>query len=284
MLKEMISSMLAELASGHIQYFGPPESPATRANRKIEAQAFYMPQFHPHTEMIFAFSGKLRIHTNGRWENFQPGMIRVFLPGAVHSECYLTKKQSYQMLWTTITAQSVTFHTTAYDFARGYYLPSPRVALQLSCAPILAASAAQARPLKNDIERFRYQAQLMDCLCQAIQGMDNISTIKVPYHQEIVEQIRHHIDHNFAKDLSLTQLGEIVHYSPCHLNVLFRKQIGIPIRQYILKKRLEQAEHLLLTTHMEIKQIAYSVGFQDPLYFSRLFHKTFGQSPAQFRP
>lgn len=282
MLKKSIASMLTQLACGHIEYFGSPPHNPSGAHSRLESLAFYMPQFHPHTEMIFVFSGRLKIHTNGRWENLQTGTIRVFLPGAIHSECYHSPKKSYQMLWTTLTAQSVTFHITAYEPSRGYYLPSPRVAMQLPCAPVIARTAADGKIVHNEIDRFHYQAQLMDCLCQSLRYMDNVS-IKVPYHQEIVEQIRHHIDHNFACDLPLSRLGEIVHYSPCHLNVLFRKYIGMPIRQYILKKRLEQAEHLLLSTHMEIKQIAYAVGFQDPLYFSRLFRKHMGQSPVQFR-
>lgn len=282
MLKKPILAMLTQLASGRIEYFGPPKEAHSAGNSRLESAAFYMPQFHPHTEMIFVLSGRVKIHTNGHWDDFHPGTLRVFLPGAVHSECYAAKKHPYQMLWASITPQSVTFHTTAYEQARGYFLPSPRVALQLPCAGALAQAAGDGQFFQKDIERFRYQAQLMDCFCQSLHYMDNVSTLKVPYHQEIVEQIRHHIDHNFAEELSLRQLAEIVHYSACHLNVLFRKQLGMPIRQYILKKRLEQAEHLLLSTHMEIKQIAYAVGFQDPLYFSRLFRKTFGQSPSRF--
>ena len=52
---------------------------------------------------------------------------------------------------------------------------------------------------------------------------------------------------------------------------------------YLRKMRLEQARHLLLSTSQTISEIAYSVGFKDPNYFSRVFTKEFGISPKRMR-
>jgi AraC-like DNA-binding protein/quercetin dioxygenase-like cupin family protein len=293
MLHEAISAMLETLACGRIEFFGPPAAPAAPPNAgddataatsdAIESQAFYAPQFHPSAEIIFCIAGRLRVHTNGRWDDFAPGTVRAFLPGAVHSECRAADGTPYRMLWTVVTSASVAFHITAYDADRSYWLAVPHTSLAACTTDTLVQLAADATLPADPLNRFRYQAILMDTLCLSLRSLDALATQRIPHHREIVEHIRHHIDHNFASPLPLQQLADRVHYSPCHLNAVFRELIGVPIRQYILRRRLEQAEHLLKTSSMEIKQIAYAVGFADPLYFSRLFRKRFGASPNTFR-
>ncbi len=51
---------------------------------------------------------------------------------------------------------------------------------------------------------------------------------------------------------------------------------------FINHLRLKKAENLLLTTELNVSQVAYSVGYSDPKYFTRLFHKQYGASPKEF--
>ena len=67
---------------------------------------------------------------------------------------------------------------------------------------------------------------------------------------------------------------------------LYRKLkalVGQTPVSFIRKHRLERAKELLKTTSLSISEIAYDVGFGDPNYFSRVFHKEFGGPPNQFR-
>ncbi len=61
------------------------------------------------------------------------------------------------------------------------------------------------------------------------------------------------------------------------------EQIGVPPARYLTRLRLEQASRLLLTTRLDIAHIAARVGYEDPLYFSRMFRQHFQQSPRSFR-
>ncbi|MBK9017363.1 MAG: response regulator [Saprospiraceae bacterium] len=58
---------------------------------------------------------------------------------------------------------------------------------------------------------------------------------------------------------------------------------GEPPNAFIRKIRLHQAKEMLETTELNISEIAYSVGFNDPNYFSRAFHKEFGKAPSEYR-
>lgn len=64
---------------------------------------------------------------------------------------------------------------------------------------------------------------------------------------------------------------------------LFRQIMGVSPHQYFLKMRLEQAQGYLQDSDLSIAQIAQLTGFEDALYFSRLFKKYFGVAPSSYR-
>jgi AraC-like DNA-binding protein len=288
--KTSIENMLAVLARGDIRYFGPPGADAgikdvsSTFTRHKGGRIYYRPQYHSSPELIFGLSGTLEVFVNGKWLKFEPGTLWAFLPGAVHTERYIHPNRPYQMLWTAISAGRIGFHVTAYHPGRGYHLVGKRLAMQVAVREDLQMVASQPKIVEDKFLQIHFQTMLMDGLYQLIPYMDKSSNnspkVKVPYHRHIIEQIKHHLDQQYAAEISLPELAGMVHYSPCHLNLLFREQVGMPVRQYVLKKRLAEAEHLLKTTDLEIKQIAYNVGFKDPLYFSRLYHRLYGNSPS----
>lgn len=71
--------------------------------------------------------------------------------------------------------------------------------------------------------------------------------------------------------------------SEYHFIRLFRLQTGTTPRQFRNQVLLEKARQLLTDTDLNIGEIAQSLKFDDPLYFSRLFKKHFGRSPRQYR-
>ena len=64
---------------------------------------------------------------------------------------------------------------------------------------------------------------------------------------------------------------------------LFKKATGLPPIAFINSKRLEDSLYLLLETDYKIEEIADSVGYENPLYFSRLFREKYGVSPSRYR-
>lgn len=59
--------------------------------------------------------------------------------------------------------------------------------------------------------------------------------------------------------------------------------LGITPNDFLRNVRLKHAAHLLSNTDMPINQIALSVGFQSPRYFSQYFNKMFGVTPSEYR-
>ncbi len=93
----------------------------------------------------------------------------------------------------------------------------------------------------------------------------------------------HLISEHLFEDWSITQLARTVCLSPSRLEHLFRQQIGTTISRWREDQRLIRARQLLQVTQSPISVIAASVGYDDQLYFSRVFRKRIGISPSAFR-
>ncbi|MBI3944895.1 MAG: helix-turn-helix transcriptional regulator [Armatimonadetes bacterium] len=98
----------------------------------------------------------------------------------------------------------------------------------------------------------------------------------------VVAAAMEHLLANFDQDLSLAGIARSLAVSPSHLSEQFRRGTGHTVMGYLRDLRLAIAVRLL-ETPLPVKRVAESVGFADPLYFSRVFHRATGQSPTEFR-
>ncbi len=85
------------------------------------------------------------------------------------------------------------------------------------------------------------------------------------------------------KRVTVPELARLASLSCSHYSSLFKKHVGFPPLDYFLRLKMQRACELLDTTPLSIKRIAGELGFNDPLYFSRLFHQIHELSPIQYR-
>ena len=108
-----------------------------------------------------------------------------------------------------------------------------------------------------------------------------------PRHGGIARQIENHILHHFPDcAYDLNAYLQSLPFNTEYLRKLFKKETGQTPLQYLTDKRLTYAASLLSTIcgAKNISETACQCGFQDPLYFSRLFKKRFGVSPRRYSP
>ena len=94
---------------------------------------------------------------------------------------------------------------------------------------------------------------------------------------EIIEQ--HYMD----EDLSLASLSAMLDVSPNHLSACIKKSEGETFINILVRRRMETAQELLLTTDLQIQEIARRCGYTDQHYFSYCFKKYSGTSPVALR-
>jgi AraC-like DNA-binding protein len=98
----------------------------------------------------------------------------------------------------------------------------------------------------------------------------------------------HHIGHPPRRPLPLhagemPRLRWVVNLSPEHFHRLFSEQFHTTPFEYLLRRRLARACQLLVEGTLSVKQVATACGYDDPYYFSRLFHKRHGYTPRDVR-
>lgn len=97
--------------------------------------------------------------------------------------------------------------------------------------------------------------------------------------QQVVEHILSHLDER----LTVRQLAALMCMNTDHFSRMFRRIVGVPPSEFILMRRMERAQVLLVSTTLTVTQVAAKVGVSSASLFSRQFARTVGCTPLVFR-
>lgn len=92
-----------------------------------------------------------------------------------------------------------------------------------------------------------------------------------------------YIDHHYAFGITLAQLSKISFMGTTKLKTAFREYIGCSISEYLIQKRIDHAQHLLIATDLSIAEIAKAVGYKRSDSFSSQFLRITGLRPTEYR-
>jgi AraC-like DNA-binding protein len=92
-----------------------------------------------------------------------------------------------------------------------------------------------------------------------------------------------YIDANLAARINLDNLSEVARLSTSHFSRAFKRSFGMTPYAFVLRRRMEHVQRLMLTTQTPLCEIALECGLSDQSHFSRLFQRTMGTSPNKWR-
>ncbi|MGC0143947.1 helix-turn-helix domain-containing protein [Pseudactinotalea sp. Z1732] len=104
-----------------------------------------------------------------------------------------------------------------------------------------------------------------------------------PRRQQPVIDVLSHLRVHFDQPVAVAELASMAGFSRSHFSALFREATGQSVGAYVRRLRMARACELLVTTGLPVGVIGRSVGYDDPLYFSRQFRLVHGRSPTNFR-
>ena len=96
-------------------------------------------------------------------------------------------------------------------------------------------------------------------------------------------RVRAYVDSNLHRVIHIRDISAVARRSPAHFSRKFKLAVGESPHAYVVRRRLERACHLMMTSAASLSEIALSVGFSDQAHLCRLFRQAFGQSPASWR-
>ncbi len=102
-------------------------------------------------------------------------------------------------------------------------------------------------------------------------------------HPQIVIDTKNYVLSHLDEPLSIKKLVDAAECSKSYLHYTFKSTFGESPISYLTRIKMDIAANYLRITKMSVKQIAFTLGYKDPYYFSRLFKKLHRFSPKQFR-
>ncbi len=101
--------------------------------------------------------------------------------------------------------------------------------------------------------------------------------------QAVYNDILDYIETNMDKNLKVQDISNFFNYNPKYLSHLFFELYGVPLKQFILDRKIETANFLLTDDDKPIKEIASDLGFSDVHNFTRAYKRRTGITPTEYR-
>jgi AraC-like DNA-binding protein/ligand-binding sensor protein len=207
----------------------------------------------------------------------QPATIEC---GAGISESAVPVRAAGRLIGFLHTGQVFHSKPTAGQFDRAAKLVS-NLGLATDVAELKAAYASTpvvaSEPYAASLQLLSIFAQQLSLL--AGQLLEQARLAEPP----VITRAKHFIQESFRDDLSLPGVAKECHTSTFYFCKLFKRHTGVNFTEYLSSVRIEKAKNLLLNRELTISAIAYEVGFQSLTHFNRVFKKTLGESPTQYR-
>lgn len=98
-----------------------------------------------------------------------------------------------------------------------------------------------------------------------------------------MERVKRHIEKEYAGRINIDDLAQMTRLSSSYFSAAFRVSFGTSPHDYICRRRVDQAAHLMMNTDAPLCEIALDCGFADQSHLSRVFRRFTGTTPAARR-
>jgi transcriptional regulator GlxA family with amidase domain len=98
-----------------------------------------------------------------------------------------------------------------------------------------------------------------------------------------IRKVTSHVEANLDRPIRNEELATLVRLNPSHFGRAFRNSLGEPPHEYVIRRRVERAQGLMLSTDASLSDIALDCGLADQSHLTRLFRRIVGESPRAWR-
>lgn len=126
------------------------------------------------------------------------------------------------------------------------------------------------------------EERLFELINTAIENVRSMQKTESIVHSQ-KDVIKDYIDRNYKKDISAKDVAGILGYSDVYFSKVFKQLFDDNFINYLTKIRIDRAKVLLKDVSFNIKEIGKSVGYADSNYFTKVFKRSIGISPSEYR-
>lgn len=247
-----------------------------KTHRKLPTWA---PRGRVDWQLLFVASGKTHFYIGGKDQIVTAGHMVLFQPKEEQHYEYFGEDKP-EVYWVHFTGSSVKEILRSYDIPLDEHI-------FFAGTPV-----AYTQLFKNMIEEFQtckvgYREMLEMNLRQLFLMIQRTRLEKPPLVTTAVQQemdfARQYFHEHYNEPINIEEYAQSRHTSISLFMRNFKKVYGVSPKQYILNIRMNNAQNLLESTDYTVAEIAAIVGYDNALYFSRIYHKQKGQAPSDYR-
>ena len=230
-------------------------------------------------QILYVASGKGHFYFNGVEQIVPAGNMVIYRPKEEQRYYYYGVDQT-EVYWVHFTGSNVK------DILRHYGISDDvrviHTGTSLDFKKLFTQMIQELKLCKDD-----YEDMCIFCLHQLLIMIHRILNAKPRGKSSLLmsemDMSVQYFHQNYHKLISIEDYASSLHMSVSWFIRNFKEYTGSTPAQYILALRISNAQSLLETTDYNVNEIAEIVGYDNPLYFSRIFKKQLGLSPSQFR-
>lgn len=232
-------------------------------------------QWGPGTRGVYVLhyitSGRGFLEVNNNIYEINAGDTFLIFPN-VEVFYYPDKKNPWEYIWIDFNGEEATRLVSMTGFTKD----SPIVRGKYEIEDYFYIFDETTSPM---VKKERYRAKLHLLLTYYFE-----EKIKDNTENEYIDKAIEYIKDNYWKSkFNVTSIVNYINIDRSYLFRLFKKTTGMSMVNYLTELRIQKACNFLSMTDLSIKSVAYSVGYEDPLYFSRIFRKIMLVSPSDYR-
>lgn len=242
---------------------------------------FFGPAIRENYVLHFITEGKGYLEYKDQKIPLQKGDIFLLIPGEV-TYYFADNQTPWSYYWLGISgikAQEYFNLSSIHDTA---YLRSPHTKALGNFIGTIVKDAERLDESKAS--QLHVISQLFELMHQLNALSPNLDQETISPSQKLYREAKHLIDIGYnSQDISIQDIADRLGVHRSYLSSIFKDFHKISPKEYLLEVRMKRAKELLETTNQPIKIIAYSVGYLDPLHFSKAFRQYYDCSPSQYR-
>jgi len=241
------------------------------SERAYSSGTVLSPHCHAQAYLSFVLAGDYVEKYVRRASTCAQGEMHFLPPGELHQNEFMTGVRALLVKIEPVILDRLGDHATV--------LSEPGEVTGLACS-WLANRMLREFTAADDVAPLAMEGILLEILAESARAIGENGGSNAP---GWLRRVREALEDSYLEAPSLSELAALAGVHPVHLSREFRKHYQSTIGEYIRKRRIEHASHLLTNTATALSEIAMLCGFSDQSHFCAMFKVHTGLTPAKFR-
>lgn len=224
-------------------------------------------------QIIYVYKGSGHYLLNNEWKSLSEGNIILFKPFEPQVYSYYANEKP-EIYWIHFTGTECETLLNKFEIQNCYIGEN-----------LLLKQLFQSIITELQLKKTRYEDIVVSNLYFLLAMISRLYQASLsPFENDFsIDRLVMHLNQRYMEPWTISLMADYCKLSEGYFSHTFKKRIGISPIHYLNELRIEKAKELLEAGTMNISTISSIVGFQDPLYFSKVFKKSTGMSPNKFK-